>query len=784
MCPQQQQFGSFCAPSGSTVYVSDGVSLRSEGGQRVICVHGVVFAHYEVADRAAEAYALITLCECGYASQVQVARSFGVSARSLRRYQTRFEAGGIGALGRDAGRGVGARIGGRKERGRDQTILRLKTTGVSNRAIAARLGVFENAVRKRLRRLGWNPSGLTAQPRLPLEPPSTAAVSAAVAVSQGAQGMLHSAPITMAEREASSGEADALDLPLASLDRNPLDRSTDRLRAQLGLLKDAAPVFAPAANLPMAGVLLAIPSLLASGILPITRRLYGSIGPAFYGLRTTLVAYLLLALLRIPRPEALKEHAPGNLGRIIGLDRMLEVKTLRRKLTELAARRVGQDLGRELARRRVAERGHMMGFLYVDGHVRAYHGKHTIAKGYLTRTRLAVPATSDYWVNDGTGDPLFVVTAEANAAMTRMLEPILTEARTLLGPGRRATVVFDRGGWSPKLFVKLLAMDFDLLTYRKGRVPRIGEKRFTLRQAKLDGRAVEYRLFDQPVRLLKGKLRLRQVTRLTESGHQTPVLTSRWDLPDIEIAYRMFERWRQENFFKYMRQEYLLDALSDYQVEADDPQRSVPNPARQAVDRELRQARARVDKIKETYGAMMLEQLQGERLTVRMLEATQQSIRRELQELNNQVETLRAQQKSLPVRVPLAQARPNQELVKLSTERKHLTNVLKLVAYQIESDLVNLLRPHYARTDDEGRTLIQTALQGAATLEPTASELRVALSPLSSAHRSHAVAALCATLNQSNTCFPGTRLRLHFAVADVRNDRKSGQVNEGVCQEV
>ena len=573
------------------------------------------------------------------------------------------------------------------------------------------------------------------------------------------------APIAMAEHKALSEEEDALDLPLASLDHDPLDRSSDRLLAQLGLLEDAAPVFAPAENLPMAGVLLVMPALLASGVLPIARRLYGSIGPAFYGLRTTRVAYLLLALLRIPRPEALKEHAPGNLGRIIGLDRMLEVKTLRRKLTVLAARRVGRDLGRELARRRVAERGHMMGFLYVDGHVRAYHGKHSIAKGYLTRTRLAVPATSDYWVNDGTGDPLFVVTAEANAAMTRMLEPILKEVRTVLGPERRATVVFDRGGWSPKLFVKLLAMDFDLLTYRKGRVPRIGEQRFTRRQAKLDGRAVEYLLFDQPVRFLKGKLRLRQVTRLTESAHQTAVLTSRWDLPDIEVAYRMFERWRQENFFKYMRQEYLLDALSDYQVEPDDPQRSVPNPARQAMDRALRQARAAVDKIKATYGAMMIEQLQGDQLTVPMLKAAQQSIRREIDEANAQVQTLRAQQKSLPVRVPLAQARPNQELVKLSTERQHLTNVLKLVAYQIESDLLNLLRPHYARTDDEGHTLIHSALQGAASLEPTDTELRVTLCPLSSAHRSQAVAALCDTLNQAKSCFPGTCLRLHFAVA-------------------
>lgn len=70
----------------------------------------------------------------------------------------------------------------------------------------------------------------------------------------------------------------------------------------MGLLDDALPVFAPAPSLPRAGVLLAVPPLVASGLLSVAEEIYGSIGPAFYGLRTTLVAYVLLALLRIPRP--------------------------------------------------------------------------------------------------------------------------------------------------------------------------------------------------------------------------------------------------------------------------------------------------------------------------------------------------------------------------------------------------------------------------------------------------------------------------------------------------
>ena len=276
-------------------------------------------------------------------------------------------------------------------------------------------------------------------------------------------------------------------------------------------------------------------------------------GPAFYDLRTTLLTLLLMALLRIKRPEHLKERDPAAFGRLLGLDRAPEVKTLRRRLTRLAAHHCAEQLGAELARLRVDQRGHLMGFLYIDGHVRAYHGQRAISsKAYVARRHLAMPASTDYWINDRSGDPLLVVTGEVDAALTKALPHLLREVRDLVGE-RRVTIVFDRGGWSPKLFDTMIKDGFDLLTYRKGRCRRINERRFIARHAELDGCRVDNLLHDQPVRFLKGKLRLRQVTRLCDDGHQTQIITSRCDLRDIEVAYRMFERWRQENFFVHAR---------------------------------------------------------------------------------------------------------------------------------------------------------------------------------------------------------------------------------------
>lgn len=207
-------------------------------------------------------------------------------------------------------------------------------------------------------------------------------------------------------------------------------------------------------------------------------------------------------------------------------------------------------------------------------------------------------------------------------------------------------------------------------------------------------------------------------------------------------------------------------ALTDYQIEPDDPTRSVPNPARKVIEKELHVARAQLRKLQQTYGSTALDYLEGRSPTMRDFRAAEKKIRREIREASDRLAELVARRNSIPTRLPLAEARQDQEAVKLSTERKHLTNVLKLVAYQIESDLVELLRPHYARTKDEGRTLIQTALQSSAAIEPMGDELQVILAPLSSPRRSRAVASLCETLNKKETLFPGTNLRMRFAVAE------------------
>jgi DNA-binding CsgD family transcriptional regulator len=746
------------------ITINDRCVIHSEQDYRIVIVSGIPLAQYAVRDKMAEGYAMVSLVEQGWASQKEVARAFGCSTRSVRRYQCRFNADGLSALGHS--RGYPSRRP-RVSHARERLLSRLKSQGIANKEIARRIGVTPKAVRKLLKRMGWrNPE--SEQFILPVtEPGGDPKLSAFSSRMRGD---------TPEKSSASSNPKLSIQVSIEdepapfSLDTDPSDRRMDRLLAYLGLLDDAAPLFRTGNRIPHGGVLLALPALVDSGIFTIARKIYGSIGPAFYGLRTTFIALLLMALLRIKQPESLKEHSPDDFGRILGLDRAPEVKTLRRKLSRLAALGRAADLGRALAQKRVEDRGVAMGFLYVDGHVRVYHGKRILPKAHVARRRLAMPATTDYWINDVTGDPVFVVTADANAGMVKMLPIVLEQVRALVGE-RRVTVVFDRGGFSPKLFLRLITDGFDILTYRKGRTRPVARSRFKLHEGVIDGRKVSYTLADQGIRLLAGKLRLRQVTRLREDNHQTPVLTSRRDLSAVEIAFRMFERWRQENFFKYLREEYALDALVDYAVVPDNPVRDVPNPKRIEMTAKLQQARAEFERLTAEYGAESFMNAEQTELTQRHLKTAQKKLARRIREAFDRIVELQQKRKKVPSRIPVNKV-VGEDVVKLDPERKLLTNLVKMVAYQAESDLVHLVTPYYKRAADEGRTLIQSALAGAADIEVRDDELHVSIAPLSSPHRTRAIAELCQELNRQLRIFPGSRLQLTFEISSPKMTRK------------
>lgn len=326
-------------------------------------------------------------------------------------------------------------------------------------------------------------------------------------------------------------------------------------------------------------------------------------------MRSLVLAMVCACLIGEPRAEGLTPVDPVDAGRLLGLDRAPEVKTMRRRMQGLAALGRATQLIEALARRHLTAHAETSGIFYVDGHVRAYHGEREVPKAHV---RLAMGAKVDTWVCDHNGDGVLVWDTPPGASLAGELRTVVAKIRALVGPDARPTICFDRGGWSPKLFAELTGAGFDILTDRKGPAPV--EPRSTFQSHRFtdnSARAHDYLLADRKVRISydgrRRRFACRQVTRLDpRTGHQTQVLTTRDDPDPAALAHAVFNRWSQENFFRYMRAHYSLDALDSYATIDDDPTRPVPNPARRDADRALQDARRQLAAAEEAEGQASL----------------------------------------------------------------------------------------------------------------------------------------------------------------------------------
>jgi transposase/flagellar motor protein MotB len=803
--------------SNTHTFITPCLWFDDRDGYRVVfCRHDVLY-RIPLNDAVHLALVAVALRQSGLATQIEIAAAFGHSVASQRRWENRYSQFGIDGLQPKMPTGRHGKL----DRGQRAFVQRWFEQGVSNQEMARRLAVSEATIRRVLRQTGLRRQ-ITPEPELPLDNDDSTPADAPTLLAPAADAVPLSVPasaafvpvepLPLADTPLSAVVANVVSanpLPLAAtqantevvtaslacpeatspaanpvptdpcpvnaftIDWDPADRSGDRALARQGFLQDAAPLFGDHEELPRAGVLLAVPVLQEHGALEVFTRLFGSLGPAFYGLRTTVLSLILMALLRIKRPENLKEYSPEKLGGLLGLDRIAEVKTLRRKLTLLANQGKGRELMNELARLRLNQDEDRLAFLYVDGHVREYSGKEALAKAKKAQRAVATSAATDTWLHDADGAPLLVVTSEMNAGLTQMLDAIVADVKELVPAGQRLTVLFDRGGWSAKLFARLNAQGIDIITYRKGKRRLIARSRFREHKVQVDGKEKTYWLFDQP-KVRVGRLRphrqkrrasgeteylwLRQITVLREDGRQTVIVTSRTDLTAVEVVVRLFRRWRQENYFKYMAEEFALDALVEYGVEEVSEELTRPNPERKEVARARQEAKKEVARLQAELGAEVEENEEQERRTMRGFKVAHARIRQELEQARKREEELAEQERQLPKRVPA------EGMKTLKREKKLIVDAIKIIAYQCETTLLEQLRPHYARVDEEGRTLLHAVFQSSAGMRVTETELQITIAPQSSPHRSEALANLCKELDRKAVCYPGSQLRVRLSV--------------------
>jgi len=729
-------------PAGAAE-IAPGVGLvTGDDGGGLVSVHGLAAFAWDGGDEAGRRLAAVQLVRLRAVSQARAAAAFGVDPVTVWRWDQALAAGGVAGL-------VPARRG--PKRASKLTpelaarIRELDAAGATLAEIAAATGVSTFSVRNALGRVAAR--GLPAAA-------GAAEDSAGLDAGGGEEGPGAAVPV----------------LP------DPVPRDGERALARWGLLGEGAvPVFTPGARYPLAGLLLALPALEDTGLLDAAREVYGQLRGGFYGMTAMLLTLVFLALAGEPRAEGATRIPPAALGRVLGLDRAPEVKTIRRKLGELAAAGKAADLIMALARRHAAARPDTLGFLYVDGHARVYHGTRNVQKTHVARLKFPAPATMETWVTGQDGDPVFMVTAEPSDSLAGELRRLLPDLRAIAGQGRRVTVCFDRGGWSPALFADITAAGFDLLTWRKGPAPELPADTFTTITCADDrGRQHQYDLADTAVTLTihdgprKGQtVSLRQVSRRVPAcgggTRQIHALTSRTDLAAGEVCWRLTSRWREENYFRYARTHFALDALDSHTATPDDPGRKVPNPAKKTAAAQVRRAEilaAAAQAQRDASLAALRNPAPGQPVTItnqmiNALDAPVQAAYRELEEADKAAA-------ATPARIPLGALAP--DMMRLEAEVKQITHAIRMAAFNAETALARALDGRYARAGDEAYALIREALTASGDIRPGPGQLLIQLDPLTAPRRTQALAALCDQLNQAASRYPGTDLVLRYEV--------------------
>src|SRR5665811_80314 len=422
-------------PSGGVPFGAVAALVADDDGGRVF-IRGELSFVWDAGDEIGRRLAAVQLDRIKAASLIDVAAAFAVSTVTLWRWSRELDTSGAAGLASDK---RGPRGPSRLTPELVADIRGRRNGGGTLQAVADAVGVSVTTVRRAL-----------------------------------------AAPAAPTRQDQPQPPAAAAELPLLP---PPADRDGERAAARWGHVTHAEPVFTPAARVPLAGLLLAIPALQATGLLPCATTVFGCLRNGFYGLDTMLVEGVLRALAGEPRAEGSTRIDPFALGRVLGLDRAPEVKTIRRKITALAATGRADELLAAMAAAHVARldtsNPDLTAVFYVDGHVRAYQGGRKVAKTHLSRLKFPAPATVETWVSDASGDPVLVVMADPGASLAMELRRLLPDLRRAVGDQRRVLVGFDRGGWSPALFAHMHAQGFDVLTWRKGLAEDVDPTLFT-----------------------------------------------------------------------------------------------------------------------------------------------------------------------------------------------------------------------------------------------------------------------------------------------------------------
>jgi len=469
------------------------------------------------------------------------------------------------------------------------------------------------------------------------------------------------------------------------------------LEAEVPSAVETAPVpaasFGEGRSTRYAGAMLLFAALARLDLWSVFQGLGATTGPARrFGWAQTVAAIIFCFTLRFRSLEDWKNGRRQDLGVLIGEPSAPSVLSLRTKIKALTESVDPIAFSRAMFKRYLALEPVWEGLYYVDGHFCPYYGEHPTPRGWDAKRGLAVKGHNDVYLHDAQGRALFFFSQPLNDSLGRAIPAAVAEIRRVHGK-EPFTLVFDRGGYSGETFRFLQTEGIGFITYLKGRGAK---RRYSAQQFKtgwfaFEGQRHTYQLFEKKTRV-RGVGLIRTVLFVGDDGQQIPVLTNLTaTAKPAKVVHCLRLRWRQENSFKFLSENYAIDQIIQYGADPETEDRLIPNPKRKALKEEARLLAQQIESLQAQLGRALEDNHESRRSTARGLKIAHAELRRQIAQKRQGLARVENRLRHTPGQISAQQAGKTRAL--LHEDRRLLVNALKLTAANAE----RMLALHFDR---------------------------------------------------------------------------------------
>ena len=729
-----------CIPIGATE-INNRVGVFREKDHCTYFLGGYPIYSHDADDQRMFRVVTSQLIESGGCRQVEILRTFGVSKSSVIRSVNKLRHGGVEAFFKQRAVRYGGTVLTADVLEQAQKLL---DEEYSRPEVAEKLGVKYDTLRKAIN-----------------------------------DGRLHES--NHKDGISTKSSRDAIDSKAAEGLGTACTRVEDRVAACFGMGNGTNIIFEPCLDVPKGGVLCALPALLSNGLFHGAHKFLGQVN-GYYQMMHILLLLAFMSLCRIKTVEQLRGHAPGEFGKLLGLDRVPEVRCLRKKLDQLSVDDAAKQWSTHLSQHWLQADPEAAGTLYVDGHVRVYHGGQTkLPRKFVSRERLCLRGICDFWVNDAIGRPFFVVDKTINPGMIKTLEGDIVPRLLVDVPDQpsletlvedpylsRFILVFDREGYSPAFFKQMWEKHrISCITYHKYPDAAWPEEWFEEQEVTMpQGETVTIRLAEMGSRIGTGRdaIWVREVRKLTNSCHQTSLVSTAYGLPHKGLAARMFSRWCQENFFAYMMHHFAIDLLAEYSTEDLPADEKVVNPAWRTLNKRRNSLQSKLRYRQARFAEMTIHpKVEGETRKYRDWLQKKADLLEEIHHLEHELGGIKADLKETSRHITWDDLEGDDKFQQLAPGRKHLLDTIKMIAYRAETAMTGLLTAPTVDTP-AARRLLQNLFATEADILPDAEKklLRIKVHGASRPAANRSLQSLFAQLNEAEVQYPGTDMKLVY----------------------